>query len=89
MRLFKFCDSIVESGELTIQLLDFRVMMINSDWLPDPLCSHGCPPPRRSRHAFVKDICGQQKEGAVAFFCFIDPSDEIPAPMFVHPQEPG
>src|ERR1700733_11270316 len=41
-----------------MKALDFRIVL---DWLPNPLCSHGRPPPCCG-HSFVKDICGRKRK---------------------------
>jgi hypothetical protein len=57
---FKLGYSLVESGKLGMQSLDFLVMRIGSNSLPPPLYTHESLP--CCAHAFVNPVCGCKRK---------------------------
>jgi hypothetical protein len=61
-RLFKLSNSFVERRQLQMKPLDFRVVFIRPNSLPDPLRSHDAVP--CIRHASVNEFCGNKGKQA-------------------------
>ena len=62
LRLFKLCNSLVERRQFQMKALNFRVVLIHPDRLPNPLCSHDAVP--CVGHASVNEFCGDKGKQA-------------------------
>jgi hypothetical protein len=60
MVVFKLGQSLVESGKLGMQSLDFPAMRIGSNSFPPPLYTHESLP--CCAHAFVNPVCGWKRK---------------------------